>query len=174
MHQIIHRAADLDPNRFDDVRIIRNNLRFHGIDESWLPNGYNLQTIFAHQQNLENRQYSLQFALEYFEIQIEERLHDALNDAEYTALVCEKLDIKQGLEYIKHAPNNETKNTKNANVLIKRKFRYIRNKEDIWNNGFIVRPVCPFCGEKMKFEKAKRIGLWKINIEGKCEKDEAV
>ena len=156
---------------YDDVRIIKNNLRFHGLDESWLPSSYNLQTIFSHQADLEKRQYSLQFALEHFDIKIEERLHDALNDAEYTALVCEKLDMTAGIEYIKHAPSNETKNTKNANVLIKRKFRFIRNKDDIWNNGFIVRPACPFCGEKMKFEKAKRIGLWKINIEGHCEKD---
>ncbi len=155
----------------DDVRIIRNNLKFHGIDDKWLPQGYNLQMMFCAQENLEKRQYSLSHALEHFEIEIDERLHDALNDAEYTAMVCEKLDLKKGIELIKLSPSGETKKSKNANVLVKRKFRYIRNREDIWQNGFIVRPLCPYCGEKMKFEKPKRIGLWRIHLEGHCEKD---
>jgi len=156
---------------YDDIRILKSNLMFHGLDTSWLPANYNLQMIFASQANLERRQYSLAFALEHFEIVIDERLHDALNDAEYTAMVCEKLDLVEGIKNLKLSPSNETRTTKNANVLIKRKFRYIRRKDDMWQNGFIVRPVCPCCGEKMKYEKPKRIGLWKIHIEGHCETD---
>lgn len=156
---------------YDDIRILKSNLVFHGLDTSWLPANYNLQLIFAHQAGLEKRQYSLSFALEHFEIEIDEKLHDALNDAEYTAMVCEKLDLTEGIENIKLMPSTETTKTKNTNVLIKRKFRYIRNREDIWQNGFIVRPACPCCGEKMKQEKAKRIGMWRVNIESHCEKD---
>lgn len=156
---------------YDDIRILRSNLMFHGLDTSWLPANYNLQMIFAHQANLEKRQYSLSFALEHFEIEIDERLHDALNDAEYTAMVCEKLDLTEGIKNIKLLPTNETSETKDSNVLIKRKFRYIRRRDDIWQNGFIVRPVCPCCGEKMNYEKPKRIGLWRVNIEAHCEKD---
>lgn len=156
---------------YDDIRILKSNLMFHGMDVSWLPASYNLQMIFASQANLERRQYSLAFALEYFDVKIDEKLHDALNDAEYTAVVCEKLDLVNGINNIKLSPSSETDKTKNSNVLIKRKFRYIRRKDDIWQNGFIVRPACPCCGEKMKYEKPKRIGNWKINIECHCEKD---
>lgn len=156
---------------YDDIRILKSNLMFHGLDTSWLPANYNLQMIFAQQMNLEKRQYSLSFALEHFEIEIDERLHDALNDAEYTAMVCEKLDLAEGMKNIKLMPSNETTKTKNSNVLIKRKFRYIRRRDDIWQNGFIVRPVCPCCGEKMNYEKPGRIGLWRVNIEAHCEKD---
>ena len=156
---------------YDDIRILKSNLMFHGFDSSWLPSNYNLQLIFSTQANLERRQYSLAFALEHFGIEIDERLHDALNDAEYTAMVCEKLDLAEGINNLKLQPSNESNNTKNAGVLVKRKFRYIRRVDDIWQNGFIVRPVCPCCGQKMNYEKPKRIGLWKINIEAKCEKD---
>ena len=156
---------------YDDIRILRSNLMFHGLDTSWLPANYNLQMIFASQANLEKRQYSLSYALEHFEIGIDEKLHDALNDAEYTAMVCEKLNLAEGILNLKLAPSAETKNTQNANVLVKRKFRYIRRREDIWQNGFIVRPACPCCGEKMKYDSPKKIGIWKINIEGHCEKD---
>ncbi len=156
---------------YDDIRILKSNLLFHGLDTSWLPQNYNLQMIFCTQAGLEKRQYSLSSALEHFEIDIDEHLHDALNDAEYTAMVCQKLDIEEGIKKLLLQPSNETKNTKNANALVKRKFKYIHHKEDIWQNGFIVRPACPCCGEKMRFEKPKRIGTWKINIEGHCESD---
>lgn len=156
---------------YDDIRILKSNLLFHGLDFSWLPANYNLQMIFASQTGLERRQYSLSFALEHLEILIDERLHDARVDAEYTAMVCERLNLEEGIRDLKLSPSNETTNTKNSNVLIKRKFRYIRKKEDIWQNGFIVRPVCPCCGEKMKYEKPKKIGAWRVNIEGHCEKD---
>lgn len=156
---------------YDDIRILKSNLMFHGLDTSWVPANYNLQMIFSSQTNLEKRQYSLSFALEHFEIDVEEKFHDALNDAEYTAMVCEKLDLDEGIKNFKLMPSNEISNTKSADVLIKRKFRYIRRIDDIWQNGFIVRPACPCCGEKMKFESPKRMGLWRINIEGHCEKD---
>ena len=156
---------------YDDIRILKSNLMFHGFDTTWVPANYNLQTIFSSQENLERRQYSLSFALEHFEIEVSEKMHDALNDAEYTAMVCEKLDIEEGIRNFRLLPAKETSETKDSNVLIKRKFRYIRRRDDIWQNGFIVRPACPCCGEKMKFETPKKIGLWKINIEGHCEKD---
>ena len=156
---------------YDDIRILKSNLMFHGLDTLWLGANYNLQMIFASQTGLERRQYSLAFALEHFGITADEKLHDALNDAEYTAMVSERLDLEEGIRNLKLSPSNETTNTKNAGVLVKRKFRYIRRKDDIWQNGFIVRPVCPCCGEKMSYEKPKRIGAWKINIEGHCNND---
>ena len=156
---------------YDDIRILKSNLLFHGLDISWLPADYNLQMIFASQAGLEKRQYSLSFALEHFEIDIDERLHDARVDAEYTALVCERLRLEEGIEALELSSSNQTAKTKNSNLLIKRKFRYIRRKDDIWQNGFIVRPVCPCCGEKMKYEKPKKIGAWRVNIEGHCDKD---
>ncbi len=156
---------------YDDIRILKNNLAFHGMDDKWLPKNYNLQMIFCAQTGLEKRQYSLQFAVEHFGIELDERLHDALNDAEYTAMVCAKLDMENGIENLILSPASEKTDTGKSNVLIKRTFRHIRYRDDIWNNRFIVRPVCPCCGEKMKYDSPKRIGNWRINIEGHCETD---
>lgn len=156
---------------YDDVRILKNNLLFHGLDSAWLGKSYNLQMIFSGQSGLERRQYSLSFALEYFEIKTEEHFHDALNDAEYTCLVCRHLDIAEGIKNLDTSAVSESVSKKKSNVLTKRKFKYIKTREEIWKNGFIVRPTCPCCGEKMKFERPKRIGSFKINIEAHCEKD---
>ncbi len=156
---------------YDDVRILRNNHAFHGLDDRWIPNHYNLQMIFCAQMGLEKRQYALSYALDYFDITVDEQLHDALNDAEYTAAVCKHLDLKKGIENLKYMPSHEAKGDKTSPVLVKRKFRHIKNRDDIWANKFITRPACPCCGEKMKLEKPKRIGNSKYHIEGCCEKD---
>lgn len=155
----------------DDIRILKNNLKFYGLDDSWIPAYYNVQMIFCLQTGLEKRQYALSFALEHFKISInEESLHDAFYDALCTAAICEKLDIADGLENIKYMPSCEEKSD-GSTVLVKRKFRHIRNRDDIWANGFITRPACPMCGNKMKHEKPKRITNNKIHIEGHCEND---
>ncbi len=159
---------------YDDIRILKNNLSFHGADLSWLPKGYNLQMIFCDQTNNEKRQFSLEYALEYYEIEVKERLHDAYNDAEYTAEVCKKLDIKGGIEKLNTMPVKEEKKDESKNYLVKRKFRHIRKREEIWANSFVTRPACPCCGGKMKFEKPVYIGQHRIHIEGKCEKDGAI
>jgi len=156
---------------YDDVRILRNNLKFHGLDEKWIPAYYNIQMIFCSQTGLEKRQYALSFALEHFSIETDEQLHDALNDAEYTAKICAHLDIKGGIEKLKYMPSNEKSGEKGTNILIKRKFRHIARREDIWANGLIMRPCCPICGEKMKLEKPKRINASKLHIEGACGND---
>lgn len=153
---------------YDDIRILKNNLTFYGLDKSWLSQNYNLQMIFCSQNNLEKRQYALSFALEFLKIDINAELHDALNDAEYTSMVASKLDLKKGINQLKNAVVEQNKKD-GRNELIKRKFKHIRRKEDIWANGFIVRPACPYCSEKMKFKKPVQVGSFRYNIEGVCE-----
>ena len=154
---------------YDDIRILKNNIAFHGLDSSWLPKHYNLQLIFCHQTGIPKRQYSLSFAIEHFGIAAEAQFHDALNDAEYTALICKKLDLAAGIEALPLLPSKTEQGDENSYMLIKRKFKNLRKKEDIWANGFITRPECPYCSKKMKFEKPVSIGAFRYNIVGHCE-----
>ena len=48
----------------DDMPILRDNMRFHGMDETTLPEHYNLQRIFASQTESHMRQTGLRTALE--------------------------------------------------------------------------------------------------------------
>lgn len=157
---------------YDDIRILKNNMMFHGVDTSGIPKHYNIQVIFCHQKEQEKRQYSLSYALEFCKIDVNEQLHDAYNDAMYTALVCKNLDIKKGIEdFAKYPSGTKEQDENNPNMLIKRKFRYLRKKEEIWSNGYISRPACPICCEKMKYEKHKAISQNRYHIKAKCEKD---
>ena len=154
---------------YDDIRILKNNIAFFGLSPSWLPKHYNLQLIFCHQTGVPKRQYSLSFAIEHFGIEAEAQFHDAMNDAEYTALICTKLDLEGGISALPLLPSKTEQGEENSAMLIKRKFRNVRKKEDIRANRFITRPECPYCSGKMKFEKPIPIGAFRYNIVAHCE-----
>ncbi len=81
----------------DDIPMLSDNLRVLGKDTSWLDRVYDLQPIFNRQTDGENRQRSLEFAMEHFNIAQNLPAHDALNDAYFTALVAAKLDLREGI-----------------------------------------------------------------------------
>lgn len=82
----------------DDMPILRENMMFHDLDETELPEHYNLQRIYAVQTNTERRQIALKTAAEALGITDEMKAHDALNDAYMTFLIARKLNISEGIE----------------------------------------------------------------------------
>ena len=82
---------------FDDITILRENLRLYEIDESWVDRWYNAQMIFNAQTDGSNSQKALKTAMEMFEIEATRPAHDALGDAYHTALICAKLDLERGV-----------------------------------------------------------------------------
>ena len=85
---------------FDDIGILRENLRLFGLDESWTQKWYNAQMIFNAQTDGSNAQKALKTAMEIFGIEATRPAHDALGDAYHTALICARLDLQRGaVEY---------------------------------------------------------------------------
>ena len=82
----------------DDIPMLKENFRVHDIETGWLDSTYDLQLIFNRQTGDETKQRSLEYAMEYFEIPQTLPAHDALNDAYFTALVAEKLDVIEGIK----------------------------------------------------------------------------
>ena len=81
----------------DDIPMLKENLNAHGIKAEWLDRVYDLQIIFNKQTDGGSKQRSLEFAMEYFELVQNLPAHDALNDAYFTALVAQKLDVPRGV-----------------------------------------------------------------------------
>ena len=81
---------------FDDITILRENLRLYGLDENWTEKWYNAQMIFNAQTDGSNAQKALKTALEIFGIEPSRPAHDALGDAYHTALICARLDLAKG------------------------------------------------------------------------------
>ncbi len=83
---------------FDDIGILRENLRLYGLDEGWTDRWYNAQMIFNAQTDGSTSQKALKTAMEIFDIPATRPAHDALGDAFHTALICARLDLKRGME----------------------------------------------------------------------------
>lgn len=80
----------------DDIHILRQNLLLHNLQD-WVGEWCDLQRVYAQQMGATG-QTSLQSAMEALHIQADRPAHDALNDAWFTALIAQKLDLKLGLE----------------------------------------------------------------------------
>ncbi len=93
---------------FDDITILRENLRLYGISEDWVSRWFNAQMIFNAQTDGSSAQKALKTAMEIFGIEATRPAHDALGDAYHTALICAKLDLQKGTaEYATALKNHE-------------------------------------------------------------------
>ena len=82
----------------DDIPMLKENLNAHRIKAEWLDRVYDLQIIFNKQTDGGSKQRSLEYAMDYFELEQTLPAHDALNDAYFTALVAQKLDVIRGVK----------------------------------------------------------------------------
>ncbi len=88
----------------DDIYVMRQNLEFYGIDTYFIEKWYDMQKIFSAQNLGDDTQRSLSFAMEYFNIikQENRQLHDALDDAYYTAKIFCRHDIDKCIKNYAH------------------------------------------------------------------------
>ena len=82
----------------DDIPMLKENFHVNDIEGTWVDRVYDLQKIFNRQTDGGSKQRSLEFAMEYFEIPQNLPAHDALNDAYFTALVAQKLNVPEGVK----------------------------------------------------------------------------
>lgn len=92
----------------DDLPVLMDNLLMHGLDAA-LPDGYDLQRIFGHEIMRDDRQCSLERAMELLRLK-PDRAHDALNDARNTVRICGSIDLERCMEeyclrYIGYGPD---------------------------------------------------------------------
>ncbi len=82
----------------DDVPMLRENLTAHRVASEWLDCDYDLQRIYSRQrEGGAQKQRSLEFAMAALGVEQTLPAHDALNDAYFTALVAQKLELAEGV-----------------------------------------------------------------------------
>lgn len=128
---------------YDDIQMLRDNLLMHDLDENWLPPCLNLQGIYNRQIAKENRQFSLETAMETLGITSTLPAHDAFNDAIYTARVAGKLDLLEGV-----------RNYQELNGILwysmhslKEVFKPARTIEKAFADPRLKKVTCPICKE---------------------------
>ena len=137
---------------FDDITILRENLRLFGIQEDWVSRWYNAQMIFNAQTDGTNAQKALKTAMEMFGIEATRPAHDALGDAYHTALICARLDLARGMAEYDVALKEHVNGFHGAEIpgCISRKVFYdYADKRAVLSAMSGKENKCPTCGRQM-------------------------
>ena len=137
---------------FDDITILRENLRLYGIEETWVSRWYNAQMIFNAQTDGSSAQKALKTAMEMFEIEASRPAHDALGDAYHTALICARLDLKKGMDEYKQALKSHENGFHGAELpgcLDRKVFYDFADKVAALSAMAGKDNICPLCGRQM-------------------------
>jgi len=137
---------------FDDIGILRENLRLYQLPEEWTARWYNAQMIFNAQTDGSNAQKALKTAMEIFQIEATRPAHDALGDAYHTALICARLDMKRGAAEYEQALKSHENGFHGAELpgCIARKVFYdYADKHQAIRAMSEEENLCPVCGGKM-------------------------
>ena len=137
---------------FDDITILRENLRLYGLDENWVSRWYNAQMIFNAQTDGSTAQKALKTAMEIFGIEATRPAHDALGDAYHTALICAKLDLEKGTREYGSALKSHVEGFHGAELpgCLERKVYYdYADKRAALSAMAGKENKCPTCGRQM-------------------------
>ena len=137
---------------FDDISILRENMRLFNLDESWTEKWYNAQMIFNAQTDGSNSQKALKTALEIFEIEPSRPAHDALGDAYHTALICARLDLKKGMEEYGQALKSHENGFHGAELpgcIDRRVFYGYADRATALDAMTKEENICPICGGQL-------------------------
>ena len=137
---------------FDDIGILRENLRLFNLPEDWTAKWYNAQMIFNAQTDGSNAQKALKTAMEIFGIEATRPAHDALGDAYHTALICARLDLKRGAQEYDEALKNHENGFHGAELpgCIARKVFYdYADKRAALSAMAGEENICPVCQSRM-------------------------
>ena len=137
---------------FDDITILKENLRLYGIDDSWVSRWYTAQMIFNAQTDGSNAQKALKTAMEIFGIEATRPAHDALGDAYHTALICARLDLSRGTSEYEEAVKSHVNGFHGAELpgCISRKVFYdYADKRAALGAMSGAENQCPICNRQM-------------------------
>ena len=138
---------------FDDIGILRENLRLYQLPEDWTGRWYNAQMIFNAQTDNSSSQKALKTAMEIFGIEATRPAHDALGDAYHTALICARLNLRKGAEEYGQALKNHENGFHGAELpgCIARKVFYdYANKQEAIRAMTEEENLCPVCGGQLE------------------------
>ncbi len=138
---------------FDDIGILRENLRLYGASQDWTEKWYNAQMIFNSQTDGSTAQKALKTAMEIFGIEATRPAHDALGDAYHTALICARLDLQRGVAEYEQALKSHENGFHGAELpgCIARKVFYdYRDKHTALEAMSTKENLCPVCGSQMQ------------------------
>lgn len=137
---------------FDDISVLKENLAIFGMEDTWVSRWYNAQMIFNAQTDGGGNQRALKTAMEMMQIPASRPAHDALGDAYHTALICARLNLREGIEEYEQAILNHENGFHGAELpgcVARSVFHDYKDKTEAVSAMSGEENRCPVCGEKM-------------------------
>lgn len=150
----------------DDFNMLEQNMKFFGF-ENMAEECYNLQCIFNYDTKCYGRQYSLDYAMETFNIEPDRQRHDALNDAYYTALVCKNLEVENG---IKNYETVSEISMQSEDFIKNYKYEGYETSSQALRDKKVKYSNCPVCDKKSAIVKKWKQARNKYVLLNKCKK----
>ena len=159
----------------DDIKILQDNLKFFGNDEKWVPErNFDLQLIFDFLTQKQGRQFSLDFAIEYYGIKEFGRRHNALSDAYYTALICGNMKPYKSFDNYRMVIAEKFLSSQPAQVegdfIRKTEIMESINNLKTLKKVCAQRVVCPECNKRAALIKTYRQSDLKYALMYQCKK----
>lgn len=150
----------------DDIPVLMDNLLMHGMDAE-MPCCYDLQRIFGHEIMRDDRQCSLERAMELLHL-TPDRAHDALNDARNTVQICGKMDLdgcmdEYGLRYVQYPQDRK------AGLVQGRVYASLAQGQ---GDPAMTEVCCPYCGETVTLGQWARKDPRTLLAYGRCSQED--
>ena len=126
-----------------DMPVLENNLDYHELDKSWLPECMDLQPIFNSQITGDKKQYSVTNSVHLVGEKMELKAHDALNDSINTYKIFRHLDF----DPVTHKPRKL-----GYNDLFSFSVDYTDELDDVLYDESKLEMICPTCGKRVYFD----------------------
>lgn len=143
-----------------------DNLLMHGMDAE-MPCCYDLQRIFGHEIMRDDRQCSLERAMELLKL-TPDRAHDALNDARNTVQICGRMDLdgcmdEYGLRYVQYPQDRA------AGLVQGRVYASLAQGQE---DPAMTEVQCPYCGETVTLGQWARKDPRTLLAYGRCSQED--
>lgn len=150
----------------DDIPVLMDNLLMHGMDAE-MPCCYDLQRIFGHEIMRDDRQCSLERAMELLHL-TPDRAHDALNDARNTVQICGKMDLdgcmdEYRLRYVGYPQDRR------AGLVQGREYASLAEAQA---DPALTETACPYCGETVTLGQWARKDPRTLLAYGRCSQED--
>lgn len=133
----------------DDIAILNQNIEINNFSGYKVHNWYNLQVVYNAQYKSEHKQVALSTACDFLGISQERQLHNALNDALYTAEICKKMNMHEGLELCRKQKLGSEENCR-------KRYRYYGFDSGEQAYGYAEKSdnSCPLCGKSLSMKSS--------------------
>lgn len=155
----------------DDMLILRENMMLHGLQKRILPPWFDAQLIFAYTVHGDAKQVSVEHAMEELNLKKGNlKAHDALNDAYFTAAICQSIDFQKGLEHYEDVRKQQPNPFLFPETLTFFVYTNFDDKRKVLRDHKVRTAHCPFCQERLQLKKMERMAGDKYLSIGSCDK----